>query len=41
MSLNTAAEIKASVINSIKQIVFDQENKTEVEAIVIDPFNPS
>ena len=37
----TAAEIKSSIINSIKQVVFDQENKVEIEAISIPVFDPS
>lgn len=37
----TAAEIKASVINSVKQVVFDQEHKTDVEGISIAAFEPS
>ena len=37
----TAAEIKSSIINSIKQVVFDQEHKAEVAAISTAAFEPS
>ena len=37
----TGAEIKANIIQSIKQIVRDQEHIVEVDAIALDPFEPS
>lgn len=37
----TAAEIKSSIIGAIKQVVFDQEDKTAKEAISIAAFEPS
>jgi hypothetical protein len=37
----TAAEIKFNIIQSIKQIVRDQEYAVEVDAITTDPFEPT
>jgi hypothetical protein len=37
----TAPEIKANVIQTIKQIVRDYEHGIEVDAIAIDPFDPT
>ena len=37
----TGAEIKANIINSIKQVVFDQEYQDEVEAIEITNIEPT
>ena len=37
----TGAEVKQAVINSIKQVVFDQEHKAALEAISLDTFDPA
>jgi len=37
----TAAQIKQNVINYIKQVVRDQEYKTEVDAISVPPIEPT
>ena len=36
----TGAEVKASVINSIKQVVFDQERKALVDAVSVSDLDP-
>jgi hypothetical protein len=37
----TAAEIKFDIIQSIKQIVRDKEHAFKVDAITLDPFEPT
>ena len=37
----TGAEVKQTVINMLKQVVFDQERQTAVEAVVVPPIDPT
>ena len=37
----TAGEVKAKVIDMLKQVVFDQERKALVDAVTVDDLDPS
>ena len=37
----TGAEVKASLIQYIKQVVFDQERKTAVDAVSVPSIDPN